>query len=80
MSSAANLPGSSVGGQHIYVRDRVTGTTRLVSRSNAGGVSNGDHYGPSISLDGRFAGFYGDANNLPGDTGDYQVYTRGPLA
>jgi Tol biopolymer transport system component len=79
-SSADNLPGSSVGGQHIYVRDRMTGTTKLVSRSNGGGASNGDHYGPSISLDGRFAGFYGHANNLPGATGDYQVYTRGPLA
>jgi Tol biopolymer transport system component len=78
-SLADNLPGSSVGGHHIYVHDRRTRTTRLISKSNGGEPSDGDHYGPSISLDGRFAGFYGHASNLPGDTGDYQVYVRGAL-
>jgi Tol biopolymer transport system component len=78
-SLADNLPGSSVGGHHIYIHDRRTRTTRLISKSNGGGPSEGDHYGPSISLDGSFAGFYGHAPNLPGDTGDYQAYARGPL-
>jgi Tol biopolymer transport system component len=58
--------------QQIYVRDRTTGTTELVSRATgAGPASNGKCWAPTISGNGRIVAFHCDApaNNLvPGDT------------
>jgi Tol biopolymer transport system component len=79
VSEADNLPGGAAGDQHIYLHDRRTRTTKLVSRANSGAPGDADHYGPSISLDGGTAGFYSESTNLPGYTGDYLVYVRGPL-
>lgn len=77
-SFAANLPGP---GTQIYVRDRETEKTSLVSRNSAGetaggGVSSG--LDPSISANGRFVAFESDATNLPGavGVGDTQIYVR----
>lgn len=53
----------------IYVRDRVLGTTVLVSTTDEGLVSNGGSARPSISADGRFIAFSSSASNLvSGDT------------
>ena len=78
VSEACNLvPGDTNGGGDfgfgvdIFVRDRATGTTELVSVSSAGEQGTGDSYDPSISADGRFVAFYSDAGNLvAGDTND----------
>jgi Ca2+-binding RTX toxin-like protein len=52
----------------IFVRDRLMRTTVLVSRTNAGGPSDGDSFLPSISADGRYVAFASRASNLaPGD-------------
>ncbi len=72
-SHADNLvPGKTVHGLNVYVRDRVAGTTELVSQSSDGTpADNNDISGanPAISSDGRYVAFQSDADNLvPGDT------------
>jgi hypothetical protein len=64
--SSANVGGG------VFVRDRTTHTTTLVSVSG---------FQQSISADGRFVAFASDASNLvPGDTNDhFDVFVRGPL-
>jgi Tol biopolymer transport system component len=68
-SSAPNLvPGQSDGNvkNDVFVRDRVTGTTQLVSRSfgAATTAANDVSYEPSISADGRWIAFTSRASNL----------------
>ncbi len=77
-SFASNLvPGDTNGRYDVFVRDRQTGSTTLVS----GGVSapgNRDAFDPSISADGRFIAFYSNSTNLVagGTNGNYQVFVR----
>lgn len=55
----------------VYVRDRVAGTTELVSLSTSGEPGNETSNQPSISADGRYVAFESYASNLvPGDTND----------
>jgi Tol biopolymer transport system component len=78
-SVATNLvPGDTNGTADVFVRDRLTGTTRRVS-FGPGGVQGNDHSaGGSISADGRFVAFVSNATNLvPGDTnGTTDVFVR----
>ncbi len=63
-ASGATLPCTDV-----FVRDRVTGTTRRVSVSTGGSQGNFDSYQPSLSATGRYVAFTSGASNLvPGDT------------
>jgi Tol biopolymer transport system component len=48
----------------VYVHDRATTTTTLVSRGADGGVSNGSSFYPTISADGRVVAFASSASNL----------------
>jgi hypothetical protein len=76
-SDADNLPGSSTGQNQVYVRDRKTGKTKLVSRSNSGAPGDDDSYDPTLSDDGRFVAFESYASNLPGSDPPYdQAYVR----
>jgi TolB protein len=73
VSGAANLvPGGTTRVGHIFVRDRVTGTTELVSVNSRGEPANGPSFGPPrLSPDGRFVVFTSAATNLAGrDTND----------
>jgi Tol biopolymer transport system component len=55
--------------QDIFVRDRVAGTTEIVSLNSDGVQADGISFEPSVSADGRFVAFTSDATNLvPGDT------------
>jgi Tol biopolymer transport system component len=55
--------------QDIYVRDRIAGTTEVVSLNSNEVQSNGISIEPSVSADGRFVVFTSDATNLvSGDT------------
>jgi len=81
LSCATNLvPGDAGGG--VYLRDRLTGVTELVSVNSAGEPANGGSCGtPAISSDGRFVAFASGADNLvPGD-GNYRpdVFVRDRL-
>jgi DNA-binding CsgD family transcriptional regulator/Tol biopolymer transport system component len=67
-TNSDNLAAENCG--DIFVYDRQTGTTSLVSLSSTGIQANGTSSRPSISKDGRFVVFESEASNLvPGDTG-----------
>lgn len=64
-SRASNLDAIPIGGTtQIFVRDRATGTTRLISRNAFGEAGNALSIAPSISADGRFVAFQSTASNL----------------
>ena len=68
-STASNivpLPGSSLRVQ-VFLRDRRTERTMLVSRTTAGGMSNGGNDEPDISEDGRFIALVSTATDLTQD-------------
>src|SRR5262249_58032453 len=62
--------GASAG--DIFVRDRVLGTTRLVSGVNGSATLTGDgnSTSPSISNDGRYIAFLSTSTNLVGSQAD----------
>jgi Tol biopolymer transport system component len=76
------VPGDTNGANRdIFVRDRQSGQTELVSVSSAGVQGNYGSSNPTISADGRFVAFESSASNLvPGDTnganGDIFVHDR----
>ena len=51
----------------IFVYDRVTKRTELISRTPTGELGNNSSFTPSLSADGRFVTFYSIANNLVDD-------------
>jgi Tol biopolymer transport system component len=74
VSQSANLVAGINGGQQVYLRDRQTGQTTVVSKSNSGATSNGlVNRSPAISGNGRFIAFVSDATNL-GTSGTQQIY------
>jgi Tol biopolymer transport system component len=76
-SVAGNLV-SGGGGWHVYVRDRLYGTTRRVDISDTGALAVGSSENPSISADGSYVAFESLARNLvAGDTNnDFDVFGR----
>jgi len=81
-SFATNLvPGDANGRYDVFVHDRQTGVTELVSISSEGAQGNGSSVSRSISADGRFVAFNSYASNLvPGDTnGQADVFVRDRL-
>ncbi|MBJ7520234.1 MAG: PD40 domain-containing protein [Solirubrobacteraceae bacterium] len=67
VSDSTNLsPDDEDGAGDIFVRDRLTNTTELISRDDgiAGDAADDDSRRPSISADGRFVAFESDATNL----------------
>jgi Tol biopolymer transport system component len=77
-SFARNLDGPVAAPSNIYVFDRQTFDTTLVSRSTAGAPGNGPSLSVAISGNGRVVTFWSYADNLvPGDTnGSPDVFTR----
>lgn len=64
-SDASNLVANDTNGaRDIFWRDRVLGTTRLVSRTAAGASGNGESDAPVISADGRYVAFHSRATDL----------------
>ncbi|MFO1036722.1 MAG: hypothetical protein U1E45_07750 [Geminicoccaceae bacterium] len=81
ISSATNLvPNDTNGVVDVFVRDRLRGTTELISRG-AGNRADGESFVPSISANGRFVAFMSRATNLVrGDTnGYYDIFVRDRL-
>lgn len=54
----------------VFVRDTVSGTTRLVSVSTAGTKGNGPSRSPAMTPDGRYVVFVSDATNLVAGDGN----------
>ena len=65
-------------GRQVYVRDRQTGTTELISADAAGKYGNGSSTGGNISDDGRYVVFESASSSLvAGDTnGCWDVFVR----
>ena len=81
-SGASNLvTGDTNAMEDVFVHDRRTGATIMVSVDSSGVQGNGGSYRPSISADGRYVAFDSTADNLvTGDTNAaYDVFVRGPL-
>jgi len=66
------------GAGDVFVRDRQTGTTELISVSSSGEQGSKGHGDAAISADGRFVAFRSDSPNLvPGDTNETEdVFVR----
>jgi len=74
VSQSTNLV-AGVSGQQVYLRDRQTGQTTLVSKSSSGVASNGGvNSSPAISSDGRYIAFISVATNLGVAGGNQQIY------
>src|SRR5690606_28202549 len=60
---------------NVYVRDRETGATELVSLTPGGGLFPGGAREPSVSADGRYVAFTGDhtRQDVEAVTGDLDV-------
>lgn len=73
MSRAKNLvPETTDNLYDIFVRDRVEGTTEMVSIASDRTPANGSNTSPVISGDGLYVAFVSAASNLvPGDTNNY---------
>ena len=69
-SNANNLvPGDTNKWTDVFLHDRQTGTTELVSVGLKGAAANGRSYARGVSADGRYVAFSSAAENLvPGDT------------
>lgn len=83
-SIATNLipTGTTDGRRHIYVHDRLTNTTELISYNfQTNQEANDNSFEPSISADGRFVAFKSDATNLTsGNTfGNSQIFVHDRL-
>ncbi|MEV7601900.1 hypothetical protein AB0O91_31500 [Kitasatospora sp. NPDC089797] len=57
-------PGAAPGTSNVYLTDRRTGTTRLVSTGRDGAPADGGSVEPSLSADGRTVAFRSKAGNL----------------
>jgi Tol biopolymer transport system component len=67
VSSASSLVGNDTNGHvDIFVHDRNTKKTRLVSKRTNGAQGNDHSSAPSISANGRYVAFRSDASNLVG--------------
>ncbi|MDX1450714.1 MAG: S-layer homology domain-containing protein, partial [Acidimicrobiia bacterium] len=63
------VPGDTNGAADVFVRDRVSGTTRRVSVTSTGAQLAMASFGADISADGRFVVYATDADGVvPGDT------------
>jgi Tol biopolymer transport system component len=69
-SLASNLvPQSRSAHSNVFLRDRLSGTTRLISQAATGEEADGDSSASEISADSNYIAFVSSATNLvPGDT------------
>lgn len=64
-SGATNLvTNDNNNGSDVFVHDRMTQTTTLVSQTRGGKSGNGASFSPTISQDGRYVAFTTNASNL----------------
>lgn len=77
-SAASNLvAGDTNGFPDVFVRDRVTKKTERVSSASDGAQGDRSSFDPSINANGRYVGFYSDADLVPGLPNEYgDIYVR----
>jgi Tol biopolymer transport system component len=82
-SDATNLvEGDQNEQRDIFLRDRTTGETTLVSIASSGEQGDGPSYAPAVSGNGRFIAFVSDAENLIANDDNEQpdVFLRDRIA
>jgi Tol biopolymer transport system component len=83
-SSFANnlVPGDTNDSFDVFIHDRVTGSTQLVSQNTDGVIGDAPSSSPAVSGDGRYVAFWSSATNLvPDDTnGRDDAFVRDILA
>lgn len=67
ISVGAGIDGANGRARQLFLRDRNTGTVKMISRAPDGQPGNADSYAPSISADGKKVVFESNATNLVGD-------------
>jgi len=79
-SNAENL-GGAPGFGDVFVHDRRSGRTRLISRATSGALGDGESFDGTISADARFVAFGSRSDNFSGaDDNDFtNAFVRGPL-
>lgn len=75
VSLSTNLA-TGVSGQQVYLRDRQTNQTLLISQSTGGIIGDGASSSPAVSSDGRFVAYVSLSTNLVGGVSGQQVYLR----
>jgi Tol biopolymer transport system component len=75
VSLSSNLV-TGVSGQQIYVRDRQTGQTTVVSKSSVGIIGDGTSSAPAISADGRYVAYASTSTNLVAGVSGTQIYVH----
>lgn len=76
-SSATNLTSKNTNGKaQVYLRDRASGKTFLISKNKKGKAGNGDSWDAQVSQGGRFVVYTSSASNLVGtfNKGNDQIY------
>jgi hypothetical protein len=74
-SSFSNLVPGDTSGRHVFLRDRMLGTTEMISVTPEGGPAGGQSYEPAVSDDGRYVAFRSTAQDLgPGPAPSSQIY------
>lgn len=79
MSNATNLvPGDTNGTFDIFIRDRQTNTTTLISVDSSGNPGDNESQAPSISANGRYVAFASRATNFVSGSanGNWEIYVR----
>jgi Tol biopolymer transport system component len=75
VSLSSNLV-TGVSGQQIYVRDRQTGQTTVVSKSSVGITGDGSSSAPAISADVRYVAYASTSTNLVAGISGTQIYVH----
>ena len=75
MSEATNLPGDD-GSTDIFIHDRKTGKTSLVSKTSGGDPATGYSSDPTISASGRYVAFESFGTNLPAPSAFTRIYVH----
>ena len=74
-SDATNLvAGDTNGREDVFLFDRSTRVTTLVSHSMTGGSANGQSFSPSMSADGRYVTYYSSADDIVPRDGRYGLH------
>lgn len=64
VSNAAGFTGSTGKHRQIFLRDRTTGETTLISKSASGEEGNDDSFAPTMNINGELLAFESHATNL----------------
>ena len=81
VSQSINLVTGVTTAPQVYLRDRQTGQTTLISLDSSGATSNGlNNSAPAISSDGQFVAFVSNATNLVTGVSSQQIYLRDRVA